>query len=88
MNLLIADLNHSIELDQAALTTVVGALKYLSTTHKSHSNWSTTRIGTSSAPKTKGFWPWNKRKVTEHYKHFHQKRTQFQRKNYLDYVSY
>ena len=88
MNLAIADLNHSVEMNREALANVVGALKYLRTVNLGSSSWSTYATRTSSKKKTQGFWPWDRRTVTENYKHYYQKRTQYRRKDYLVSVEY
>lgn len=93
MLLTIADLDSSIEMDRAALLSVVGADQYLSTHDLSAGTWENTfshaynRDSTITVGGIFGFFG-SKQKIRTRYRHQHQKRTQTRYKKYKVSVTY
>jgi len=93
MNMQIADLSNSIELDRAALAAVVGAEQYLGTSSVSSGSWRNTyshsysRNSTITVGGIFGLFG-KKQKIRTTYRHQHQARTQYRHKKYKVSVTY
>ena len=93
MNLRIADLENSIELDRSALAAVIGAEQYLSTSSVRSGSWQNTyshsynRTSTITVGGIFGLFG-KKQKISTRYRHQHQKRTQTRYKKYKVSVTY
>lgn len=93
MLLTIADLDNSIDMDRAALLSVVGAEQYMSTSSTRSGAWKNTyshSYGRNSTIRVGGLFGLfgKKQKIRTTYRHQHQSRTQTRYKKYKVRVDY